>query len=325
MPTFTNAQPVVLTALILASCSGNEAQVRPDNVAPSTGTGGSAASGGSSAAVGGAAGTGKGGAAGDGQSGAAGEAGGSGGSSGAKHTCDAPRFGSPMVEIPSPSGTSYCMDTRPPSQKEYKQFLDAKKGDISGQDVRCADNLTYDIPESTGSDSEPFACPAGTFTPDKTPNKPVECVDFCDAAAYCAWAGKRLCGKIGGGDYPLDEGVKGVAGEWTNACSQGGKYELPTGEGTDPYPCKDSFDNGVDGCKVQTVPPYAELMTLGVRYQEWVDSCGPKDMAGTTVLACALSGVYVFATPKVGTPCNLFEKSNHLAFDYGYSFRCCAE
>jgi hypothetical protein len=35
-------------------------------------------------------------------------------------------------------------------------------------------------------------------------NFPITNVDWCDAYAYCAGIGKRLCGKIGGGT--LDQG-----------------------------------------------------------------------------------------------------------------------
>lgn len=66
------------------------------------------------------------------------------------------------------------------------------------------------------------ACVAGdssTAPPKEGPKFPVTCVDWCDAASYCKWAGKELC----------DEGTK--ANQYQNpmymACSGGGKYAHP--------------------------------------------------------------------------------------------------
>jgi hypothetical protein len=59
--------------------------------------------------------------------------------------------------------------------------------------------------------------------------KPRRDVDWCDARAYCQWAGKRLCGRPGGGSAPFDELASPTASEWYFACSRGGKRPYPYG------------------------------------------------------------------------------------------------
>lgn len=80
-------------------------------------------------------------------------------------------------------------------------------------------------PEGCGANDDLNQDPAcvagdsGTAVPKKGPKFPVTCVDWCDAASYCGWAGKELC----------DEGAN--ANQYQNpmymACSQGGKYVHP--------------------------------------------------------------------------------------------------
>jgi len=54
--------------------------------------------------------------------------------------------------------------------------------------------------------------------PDET--LPMTSVTFCEARAFCKRAGKRLCGRIGGG--PLAPGEVGAqVSEWFNACTGG--------------------------------------------------------------------------------------------------------
>lgn len=61
------------------------------------------------------------------------------------------------------------------------------------------------------------------------------CVDFCDAIAFCKWAGKRLCGSLDAPKNTLlesDELVEVAASirfEWADACTQGGKTKWPYG------------------------------------------------------------------------------------------------
>jgi formylglycine-generating enzyme required for sulfatase activity len=61
------------------------------------------------------------------------------------------------------------------------------------------------------------------------PTLPVVGVDWCDATAYCAWAGKRLCGAIGGGPAELGDVQNPANNEWYKACTQGGIKNYPYG------------------------------------------------------------------------------------------------
>ena len=74
---------------------------------------------------------------------------------------------------------------------------------------------------------------------------PVQGVDWCDAWAYCRWAGKRMCGAPGGGpatyaftanDTTSAEG-KRTDNEWSIACNGGGVRQWPYGDTQDETAC----------------------------------------------------------------------------------------
>jgi hypothetical protein len=92
-----------------------------------------------------------------------------------------------------------------------------------------------------------IGCPKGYWTPKETPDRVLMCADWCDAVAYCKWAGKHLCGKIGGGGVPT-KGAPELEGDGYktsplndpnvsqlyNACSQGGKLAYAYGNAYNP-------------------------------------------------------------------------------------------
>ncbi|HEY3500662.1 MAG TPA: SUMF1/EgtB/PvdO family nonheme iron enzyme, partial [Polyangiaceae bacterium] len=84
------------------------------------------------------------------------------------------------------------------------------------------------------------ACSWNTFVPSTgwpgtNPQLPVAHVDFCDARGYCAWAGKRLCGEIGGGSFAFGAfpGNR-LKTELYYACSHAGELNFPYGNSYDP-------------------------------------------------------------------------------------------
>jgi len=114
--------------------------------------------------------------------------------------------GPPMI-----NAGGFCIDTTEVTQAQYKAFLDAKGTDFSGQPSMCA--------------SRPYASSGGpgcVWSPSTTPNLPVMCIDWCQASAYCKWAGKRLCGKIGGGATPLSDFASTTVDQWYKACTVNG-------------------------------------------------------------------------------------------------------
>ena len=64
--------------------------------------------------------------------------------------------------------------------------------------------------------------------------KPIRCVDWCDARAYCAWAGKRLCFGVNNSGVLLP---RGKPPEWDRACSVGSTREYPYGTAYDHAAC----------------------------------------------------------------------------------------
>jgi sulfatase modifying factor 1 len=169
---------------------------------------------------------------------------------------------------------------------------------------------------------------------------PQVCVDWCDAFAYCKGVGKRLCGKIGGGEYGYKKGV--VAGgpldddsasatlsQWFNACSSGGKNAFPYGATFDGRQCN-AIDKGVDttvpvgslpGCQ-SSVSGYAGVYDLSGNLQEWEDSCN-----GTTgdQDKCRVRGGAFLGRVDTFLRCNYGLHTNRGSGNGGTGFRCCSD
>jgi hypothetical protein len=134
--------------------------------------------------------------------------------------CPAPLHGSPMVKVPNPSGVGFfCIDKTEVSQAQYQEFLDVypvSRDPAHEQGPGCETNYLYSPKDNLGSGFD-NTCqkPLTSFDPVKTPNDEVTCVDYCDALAYCTFAGKHLCRDLGPSD------TLGYVNQWYYACQAG--------------------------------------------------------------------------------------------------------
>ena len=122
--------------------------------------------------------------------------------------------GPTMVRVGT-AANNFCIDSTEVTVGQYRAFTDAKGTDVSGQPPQCAWNATY-AAASGGTDEIPIAG-----------------VDWCDAHAFCAWAGKRLCGKHAAGKFVGSVGSTELGDfnthEWLLACSDLGQLRYPYG------------------------------------------------------------------------------------------------
>jgi sulfatase modifying factor 1 len=178
---------------------------------------------------------------------------------------------------------SFCIDSTEVTNQQYAAFLAAKGTDTSGQPAACKWNNSY-VPSSDGL-IWPYL--------NGRANYPVGNVDWCDAFAFCQWAGKRLCGKVGGGRLASVSAAAGLTGQWFNACSSGGRLSFPYGMTLQRERC--NIDAPTDAAMyaepVQHRPAceggYPGLYDMGGNLEEWVDGCD-KDVGSND--SCAIAG-----------------------------------
>jgi formylglycine-generating enzyme required for sulfatase activity len=216
---------------------------------------------------------------------------------------------------------------------EYKQFLDAKGEDFSGQPPECAWNDSF-VP---GWDDPAHEIPqCGSWNIDTEPDRAANCMDFCDAWAYCAWAGKRLCGVRGAepgkvtmvGATEIEQAVPTLTSEWFNVCTQGGATKYPYADAYEPGRCidqakidtegedsalavRDAVDSGCHG----TNPPYDAIYNMSGSVQQWLNICYTG--------GCVSQGGRWY---KEALPCDdNFGIASIRSVTVAYGVRCCAD
>jgi formylglycine-generating enzyme len=157
----------------------------------------------------------------------------------------------------------FYVDSTEVTVANYAAFVKAKGDDTSQQPPECAFNHSFaPLTSSMGA-------PASA-------DSPVTGVDYCDAAAYCAWADKRLCGKIGGGMLAFDELASAAKSEWFAACGGPNGQLYPYGGAHKDGACNDASGAG----KVISVGSmlgcsgfYAGVSDMVGNVAEWVNAC----------------------------------------------------
>lgn len=197
-------------------------------------------------------------------------------------SCPTGTKGPKMVKVGT-SGNEFCIDSTEVTVAQYNEFR-ASNPDPPNQTGNCAWNTTY-VP-STGA----------------PPDAPQAYVNWCDAYAYCAWAGKRLCGKIVQGTNPgapLAESDinSATVDQWYVACSHAGDRTYPYGNSQNPQACNVSGANGdvawSPGQKTTCEGGYGGLYDMVGNVWEWSDDCRLVGDAGSdpkTMYYCPARG-----------------------------------
>jgi len=198
----------------------------------------------------------------------------------------------------------FCIDSSEVTQAQYYAFLKAKAGDVSGQPRACSWNTEYNLAEQ--------AC---AYDPIGRSKLPILGADWCDAYAFCAWAGKRLC----------------TANEWIAACTAyGATGSYPYGPQHDPAACNFAeigAEGGVEtasmkGCQGGLAGLYDMLGNAG----EWVDDCdSPVDASSDASDGCRFYGGS-WIDPSPGYTC-LASAGEHRGGTNvcALGIRCCAD
>ena len=171
----------------------------------------------------------------------------------------------------SSGASSFCIDATEVTSGDYQSFLDAlAAGYVANQRPECAWNTNF------------------AFGGSGDLSLPAVGVNWCDAFAYCEWAGKRMCGAIGGGSVPHDDSIGDPSkSQWLAACAHapdGGIEAFPYGNAGSATACngaeRDASVSVDVGSLKACVGGYPGLFDMSGNVDEWIDSCDHADGGG---------------------------------------------
>jgi len=275
--------------------------------AGTTATAGGGATGGASGATGGASG------AIASSAGASNQAGNAGGAGGSECPCSAPKptceNGKCVVRGPTMAkATSFYIDSTEVSKAQYDVFLAAKGSDTSGQIAECSWNTSY--------------APSGSAVDDK---RPIVNVDWCDAAAFCSWADKRLCGAIAGGPVAATDLQDATKSQMYLACAGSDDERYPYGGFTlKPDYCNEYFSGYLAdiGKFSMCEGHYSGIFDLVGNAAEWIDACDAFGGADHSLDNCRLGGGSYLDEQYT---CQTYLNNPRSMGAAVFGFRCCSK
>lgn len=212
--------------------------------------------------------------------------------------------GPKMVRVTAPSG-SYCIDSTEVTAAQYAQFV-AAGVPVSSQPAECAFNTSFAPKKDVAADQ-----------------LPARHVNWCDARAYCAWAGKRLCGAVGGGPNLYDN-PNLTTEEWFTACSANNTKTYPYGPTYDGSRCSGMEAGDVlvfAGSKTGCEGGFPGLFDMSGNVREWQDAC-KSELTGGTETCVTRGGASDDPAAMLACGARATDPRNYTTAHLG--FRCCS-
>ena len=218
---------------------------------------------------------------------------------------------------------AYCIDRTEVTNAQYGEFLTSIESAPSTATRPMGCEMQTDFtPRDPASGVVAWPAAPGTD------RYPVVVVNWCQAYAYCAWAGKRLCGNIGGGPTVQTNPVRlqeAPQSQWMNACSKGGamRYPYPPGDVYLLNNCG-GIGSGVGLSNAGSLPDcvggYPGIHDMSGSVWERIDSSGSfSPQANCTVLGGA------FDSTATELECSGFRFAQRDTAGNNIGFRCCQD
>jgi sulfatase modifying factor 1 len=224
----------------------------------------------------------------------------------ASNGCPVTQAGPTMAPV---GGAGFCIDTTEVTNAQYAAFLAGAHA--SKPPAVCNVGKTYQP-----TNGWPYAAGADEL--------PVVWIDWCDAYAYCQWAGKRLCGHIGGGSNPQSAVTDPTQSQWYRACSADGARAYPYGAAYQAGACYGAQGPGAQLMAVAThsgcVGGYPGIFDMSGSVWEWEDSCS-AETGGNDY--CQIRGGSLLQD-STGLGCQVGTVGVRSSATGDRGFRCCA-
>jgi formylglycine-generating enzyme required for sulfatase activity len=135
-----------------------------------------------------------------------------------------------MSRVDGTAPLCFWIDQNEVTVENFNQWQSSVSSDAVAWDPTwCAWKRERSDPQSDPNDACRAQFPRFDVQP-FAPGKPMSCVDFCEAEAYCRWAGKHLCHA---GDIYGVQGPRGEPQESLLACSNSLATRYPWGDAED--------------------------------------------------------------------------------------------